>query len=280
MPESNSGLDSPFLSLMGSTEVQGAKSNTAASGPTFMLPSYNCLKYTSRIISGSSFVAGTPDKIRLMVWDAMYLKGTQLFNDDYSYDPFDVTIDEVQILSKAGIDTATVTSTSTLLSVMEADTLHVRCSFSTMAELSGVVLFDDPWRTYEYPQKWRVDLDEDENYESGWDAYGMYVSSTMFTNTGGNSYVVDFTIPMANFSVCLGRNPRGATEVFNRELRFRFIGKNGMAYPHVATSLKGVFEPPLRNVYEVTSKKFSVGGTNEFVYLHDIATRYGTWEER
>ena len=280
VPESNSGLDSPFLSLMGSTEVQGAKSNTAASGPTFMLPSYNCLKYTSRITSGSSFVAGTPDKIRLMVWDAMYLKGTQLFNDDYSYDPFDVTIDEVQILSKAGIDTAIVTSTSTLLSVMEADTLHIRCSFSTMAELSGVVLFDDPWRTYEYPQKWRVDLDEDENYESGWDAYGMYVSSTMFTNTGGNSYVVDFTIPMANFSACLGRNPRGATEVFNRELRFRFIGKNGMAYPHVATSLKGAFEPPLRNVYEVTSKKFSVGVTNEFVYLHDIATRYGTWEEK
>ena len=53
-----------------------------------------------------------------------------------------------------------------------------------------------------------------------------------------------------------------------------------MAYPHVATSLKGAFEAPLRNVYEVTSKKFSVGGTNEFVYLHDIATRYGTWEEK
>ncbi|MFR7808159.1 MAG: hypothetical protein ACLU4N_02040 [Butyricimonas faecihominis] len=72
---------------------------------------------------------------------------------------------------------------------------------------------------------------------------------------------------MANFSAMLRSEPRGATEVFNREL-LRFIGKNGMAYPHVATSLKGAFEPPLRNVYEVTSKKFSVGlQMNLFIYM-------------
>lgn len=265
VPESTSGLDSPFLSLMGAHDVW----TTTSTAINYMSPKYNCVNY-SGFISGSTFSAGTPDKIRLMAWDAFYLKGTQLFNENYSYEPFDVKINDVQILSKAG---NIVVVSSKPLTVVEEDTLHVRCSFSTSAELNGVLLLDDAWRTCDYPRKWVTELDKDENYESGWDAYGIYVNAAMFKKDG-NDYVVDFVFPMANLGK-MGQEPNGSTAKYNRELRFRFIGKNGMAYPHAPTSLKGAFESPLRNVYEMTPQRKNW----VYFYLHDIATRYGTWSE-
>lgn len=256
LPESDTGLDSPFRALMGATDLSKSGSSTV----TYKQPIYNCYYYSGGTSSGSSFTSGTPDKIRLMLWDVRFLAGTQLFNDDYSYEPFEVEIKDVDIRSKYGAEST------------ETDTLHVKCRFSTPEELVGVLLLDDPWRTYTLPAKvWDTTKDMDGLYESGWDAYGVYVDQAMFKKEG-DIYEVEFEVPMVNHHNMPREN--NSTVAFNHELRFRFIGKNGMAYPHPFTSIKGDFDSSLRYVYQVKGG----GSYGNYYYNHDIGTKYGFWE--
>ncbi len=251
LEESDTGADSPFRALL------AAKYTTT--GGNKYLPQYNYVDYSGTPSTSSApYVAGTPDKVRLMIWDIRYLNGIQIFNDNYSYKPFEVDIKSVDIRSKEG-------------ATFEEDTIKVQCKFAIPAdlELAGVVMFDDPWRTY-VNGKFDDTLDKDENYESGWDAYGVYVEAVTFEKEG-DIYVADFVLPIVNHMSLLQKS--SGTTV--HELRFRFIGKNGMAYPHVPTSIKGPFEAPLRNVFNVIGKyNFLTGITT---YTHDIATRYGVW---
>lgn len=264
--ESNSGLESPFKSLMGSSKRYSSSGKNQ--------PIYNCIDYSgTNSLSGSSFTAGTPDKIRLMIWDVRYLSGTQLFNDDYSYEPFDVDIREVTIRSKYSAQ-----------SVVAEDTLMVHCKFMTIPadiDLAGVVLFDDPWLTYNAVTNKRDEtIDMDEMKESGYDAYGVYVEGAQIREEEGVQEVI-FYIPMANHLNMLESSiSNGINSMRKHELRFRFIGKNGMAYPHAPVSIKGPFDTLLRNIYEVTG----VAATTKpevipYHQKHDVATRYdGFWE--
>ena len=223
-------------------------------------PMYNCRNYSGYM--ASSVQTGTPDKIRLMIWDIRYLTGTQLFNDDYSYEPFDVEILKVDIASKEGV------------LIAEEDTLHVTCEFKCPVELAGVLLLDDPWRTYNVEaKKWDTSLDKDEMYESGWDAYGVYVEQSNIEKVGD--------VYKANFTLALGNHlnlPQAANSntTITHELRFRFIGKNGMACPHVPTSIKGPENSLFRNYYKIIAKKLP--GVFSPYYVHDIAETYGTWK--
>ena len=254
LPESNCGEDTPYRALL------GAEVSLGPLGTYRNLPYFNCRNYAGYAgSSAGNYTVGTPDKVRLMVWDVRYLSGIQLFNDNYSYEPFEVDIREVNILSKKGVE------------FTEEDTLHVTCRFSTSEELAGVVLMDDPWRTWAN-NRWTPALDEDETYESGWDAYSLYVEQGMFEKEG-DVYTVHFVIPMANH-LNMALNASSTSFTLNHEIRFRFIGKNGMAYPHAPVSLKGgACESPMRNIYTVKNHPDKITGH----YIHDIATRYGTW---
>ena len=262
LTECNTGVETPFMSLMGA-EV------TLSSSTTKYQPQYSCRKYTGwSSPSGGAPTFGTPDKIRLMLWDVKYLSGIQLFNDDYSYEPFEVNIQNMDIRSKEGAETT------------EEDTLHVACEFTCPVELTGVLLMDDPWRTYD-PVLGSLNsnkLDKDGNHDSGWDAYGVYMDGANFEKTG-DVYKVEFVIPMVNhLNMVLAKNSRNA---IYHELRFRFIGKNGMAYPHAPTTIKGKEAwvedrgTSERWPYKVILKDGTVSGS--YTYESDVATRYGTW---
>lgn len=251
LPESNAGFDSPFMALM------GAERDLVSNQPV-----YNCKNYSGSAGTSGTYTPGTPDKVRLMIWDVRYLAGTQLFNDDYSYEPFEVNIQDVQIASKEGVLYST------------DDTLHVKCRFSCPVDLAGVLLLDDPWRTYHpVSNKLDVSLDKDGTNETGWDAYGVYVEAVNFKKEG-DVYEADFVLALGNH-LNFPLKP-SATTIIDHELRFRFIGKHGMAYPHAPTSIKGDFtDTPLRgNIYTIKLAG-KVDGYQAF--YHDIPTRYGTW---
>lgn len=256
LPESNVGLEVASRSLMGANEVETNRSGYA----NFMHPKYNCHYYTGKV-EPNAYVGGTPDKIRMNLWDVRYLQGTQLFNDNYSYDPFEVDITEVDIKSKEG-------ALSTL-----TDTLKVKLRFTTAADLDGVLLLDDPWRTGGV-KKLDTLLDKNEHYDTGYDAYSVWAASSQFVKNG-NFYEVDFIVPMGNHAN-MNQEANSKRASINHEIRFRFIGKNGMAFPHPPVSVKGEWGTKLRNVYKVQGHEpFEDGVLASFT--HDIATRYGTW---
>lgn len=255
LPESNSGLDSPFRALLGAEKILGRTSYKNQ-------PYFNCRNYAG--YKTSSYVEGTPDKVRLMVWDVRYLAGTQLFNDNYSYEPFNVTVENVDIRSKQGA------------LEYEEDTLRVTCKFKCPVELAGVLLLDDPWRTHE-PVLGKRDeaMDKDDMEDTGWDAYGVYIDQTSLVKEG-DLYTAEFVIPLCNHMNF--EYAENATSLITHEIRFRFIGKNGMAFPHAPVSIKGgPCEAPLRNCYQLVRNKFGTGYYDYYI-LHNIPTKYGTWE--
>ncbi|WP_065219147.1 MULTISPECIES: hypothetical protein [Butyricimonas] len=287
LPESNAGSESAFLSLMGAFERTGATSTS-----TNYSPNYNCRMYAGIPgKSGARPTLGTPDKIRLMLWDVRYLMGTQLFNDHYSYEPFDVDIEGVDIRSKVYRSSVEADTGRVVGPYYTTDTIRVSCTFRTDAELDGVVLLDDPWQSMGKSVGQLDTLnDRKATFESGFDAYGVYASSSTFEQLGENTYRVEFEFPLGNhFNISRWdwtTNGTGTGYVQNfgyclHELRFRFVGKNGMAYPHAPVSIKGPAEsldgkvkPGLRNRYRVYRDK--VGW--KFYYYVDIAERYGYWE--
>ena len=257
------GFESDFMSIMGAYERLSSSAKSQ--------PKYNCIRYSGTGGSTNSFKAGTPDKIRVPLWDVRYIAGTQLFNDNYSYEPFEVNIEKVDIRSKAGSG-----------SIVAEDTLKVLCKFTTVPagiELAGAVLFDDPWLTYNLAGVRDKEMEQDEYEDTGFDALGIYVEAVSFKKTG-DVYEVEFVYPMANHTNMLLASTSASTET--HELRFRFIGKNGMAYPHAPISIKGSLDVPfLRNLYTVTGHRAVTDPKNPLPYrqIHDIAEKYGVWYE-
>lgn len=239
LPESTSGLEHPYMSLMGASERVGG----SMSGYS---PNYFYQNYTGHSTSsGQSVTVGTPDKVRLMIWDVRYLSGTQLFNDEYSYEPFEVDVDRenVRIWSR---DTASSSANGVLHEEWwKEDTVWMEVPFHTDAELAGVVVFDDTWVSWQ-PGTTPVDttLDRNPREETGWNAYGVYLDAVALTDNGGGNYVAKFVVPLGNnlYPFTNGTSPTastGAAFMTKHELRLRFIGRNGMAYPHYPTSVKG-----------------------------------------
>ena len=257
LPYSNAGLDSPFRALMGAEKALGASAMKAQ-------PYFNSRNYAGWVTSSTGYMEGTPDKVRLMIWDIRYLAGTQLFNDDYSYEPFDVTVEDVKVLSKQGV-----------LEYAD-DTLHVTCKFKCPVELAGVLMLDDPWRTYD-PVFGKRDesIDKDEMQDTGWDAYGVYVEQASLEKEG-DVYTASFVVPLCNhINFELSTN---SSTLISHEIRFRFIGKNGMAFPHAPTSIKGgPCSAPLRTCYKLVRTRLGTGYPAVYYVLHDIPTKYGTW---
>ena len=280
VPESSSGSEHPYMSLMGASERHG-------SGMAGYSPKYNYQYYTGTSTSGGANVtAGTPDKVRLMIWDVRYLSGTQLFNDEYSYEPFEVDVDKenVRIWSK---DTVAAEEGMMTEEWWEKDTIWMEVPFHTDVELAGVAVFDDTWVSWQ-PGTTIQDstLDRNPMEETGWNAYGVYVDATALEDNGGGNYVAKFAVPCGNhlYPFSNGRT-LGKVEV-KHELRLRFIGRNGMAYPHYPTSVKGdtpnwgsdeAIESDYRYPYKYIHKVVGSGWNADYYPHVDIPWRYDGW---
>ena len=288
LPESNGGLENAYMSLMGANERTGSNIGGLYS------PLYNYTYYTGSG-SGKSVTYGTPDKVRLMVWDVRYLSGTQLFNDECSYEPFEVTVDKenVRIWSK---DTACSTAEGLLYDEWwKEDTIWMEVPFQTNAELAGVLLLDDTWVSWQ-PLSTTQDttLDRDPMEDTGWNAYGVYLDATALTDNGGGNYVAKFTLPCGNhlYPFTEGLKPtaaRGAAFITKHELRLRFIGRNGMAYPHYPTSVKGdtpnwesdePIDSPYRYPYKYLYRSTGTSSWNSSYYPYvSVPWDYDGWLE-
>lgn len=271
----NVGSDADFMSIMGA--------NKRGSSIAKSQPIYNYKHYAGTGGSSSSFTAGTPSKIRVPIWDVRYLSGTQLFNEKYSYEPFEVVIEDFKVKSWTGANFVVENDTARaeVNFVVPQDTLRITCKFRTEpadVELAGVTLFDDPWLTYDVTGKRDSKMDEDEMEDTGFDAYGMYMDAVSFTKEG-DCHVVEFVYPMVNHLNMLLTETSVSTET--HELRLRFIGKNGMAYPHAPQSIKSVEE--MRYKYKVTGVRAQTKPVEVPYYQkHDIVEKDfygGTWGE-
>ena len=289
LPESNSGLEHPYLSLMGGQERTGS----TISGVGYR-PLYNYTYYTGSSSSGGASVTyGTPDKVRLMIWDVRYLSGTQLFNDDYSYEPFEVTVDKenVRIWSR---DTVCSESGKIDADWWTQDTIYMEVPFTTDAELAGVLVMDDTWVSWmKGTTSQDTTLDRNPMEETGWNAYGVYLDITALTDNGGGNYVAKFAIPCGNqlYPFTNGLTPsasRSAKFLTKHELRLRFIGRNGMAYPHYPTSVKGdtpnwesdeAIDSPYRYPFTYLFHKGRNGFLTTYFPYIDIPWRYDGWAE-
>ena len=281
LPESNSGLEHAYMSLMGANERTG-------SGTAGYRPRWNYTFYTgTSSSSGQNVTNGTPDKVRLMIWDVRYLSGTQLFNDEYSYEPFEVTVDRenVRIWSK---DTACAEAGMLTDEWWKEDTIWMEVPFSTDADLAGVLLLDDTWASYNVDNVRDSLLDRDPLNDTGWDAHGIYLDATALTDEGGGRYVAKFVVPCGNHLFPFNEGLSVSRNVSTHELRLRFIGRNGMCYPHYPTSVKGdtenwegsgVLDSPLRYEYKYQVKLDGSGFfAKAYPYL-DIPWRYDGWVE-
>ena len=281
LPESNSGLEYAYLSLMGASGRIGGLSGGQ--------PDWNYRMYTGySSSSGQSVTNGTPDKVRLMVWDVRYLSGTQLFNDEYSYEPFEVTVDRenVRIWSK---DTTTYSTGGLTEESWMEDTIWMEVPFvlESGVELAGVLLMDDGWVTYDLENRQDTLLDRNPNNDTGFDAYCVYLDETVLEDLGDGRYMARFALPCGNClypfydNLSIGRNP------VSHELRLRFIGRNGMAYPHYPVSVKGetenwdgkgALDSPLRYPFKYLVEQRQLGGwsASSLPYV-DIPWRYDGW---
>ena len=171
-------------------------------------------------------------------------------------------------------------------SLLRQDTIFMEVPFSASAELAGVLLLDDGWTSYNVgttsvTNTQDTTLDRDPMKDTGYDAYGVYLDVTALEETA-DGYIARFALPLGNNiypfygGTSVQRNP------VKHELRLRFIGRNGMAYPHYPTSVKGETEnadgkdaivSDYRYPFTFNSK--TQGG--EYCMWIDIPWRYSGW---
>lgn len=279
LAESSTGVQNPYMSLMDATEVQGGSRYSPRT------PKYNYTQYTGT--AGSTYTAGIPDKVRLMYWDVRYLAGTQLFNDEYSYEPFTVKVDreKVRIWSR---DTAASAGGQLTTDWWQQDTVWMEVHFETDADLAGVLVLDDAWlytsRTTNY-----ADTTGDRNpmMDTGEDALAVFFDAANFERNG-DQYKATFAIPIGEH-LCFGTAGRKITSNTNlipHELRLRFIGRNGMCYPHYPVSIKGdtpnwdqegIMDSDLRYGFKYLYKRSIIQGKYNYFPYCDIPWRYNGW---
>lgn len=221
LTENSQGVEDAYLSLMGWNEY-------IASGSLFINtdPMYYYDSYTGSFPQGGSYVAGTPDKIRLTEADVKCLDQNQVFNDSYSNESFEIDLRDIKISSVKNPQN------------LEKDTVFVKCQFTSTIKLAGAILYCDPWRTY--ANRTTVpdpDTDRDENWDSGGDGYGFYVDGSEIQSLGGDMYEVEFAYPMGR--LLSTSKPYDGAKGMDAEFRFRFIAKGGKLYPNPAVSIKG-----------------------------------------
>ena len=218
-----------------------------------------------------------PDKITLTPIDAFWLNEIQVFNkisDQHEYIPVeDVEIDDVKF-SWLDVEEG----------IFGRDSLLVECTFRSSDDLIGAVMYLDPWRGL-------TDVaHKDPNQRTDEDAMAYLKNSSEFEKVGENTYKVSFLLLWSEM------NPRnvdyvpGTTDptlsnvddpstpyietwqICKAEIRFRFIGKGGMAYPQPGVSLKGDWDSNFRWYFQIRRYRTNIITIN--VNVPDIVERY------
>lgn len=223
LTENSQGMEDAYLAIMGWNLYAG--SGTIFTNTT---PVYYHESYTGRFPQGGSYVAGSPEKIRLTEADARCLDQNQVFNDSYSDEPFEMDIRDIKISSVKNPES------------LEKDTVFVTCQFTSTKKIAGAILYCDPWRTYlnktSVPD---LDSEMDENYDSGGDGYGFYVDGAEIQNLEGDTYEIKFAYPMGRLLSNSRPHTPSGEKGMDAEFRFRFIAKGGQLYPNPTVSVKG-----------------------------------------
>lgn len=238
--------------------------------------------YTS--YSGSysgSFVAGTPDKIRLSASSANILGTHPLFqNDDVG--SLSVEILKTEIASfegeYVGVDYG-------------LDSLFVTCHFRADRPIKGMVMTLDPWRSRDLEVSPQVDMpewDRDPFNDTGFDSYAIWRSVYDMEEdpeTGG--YIARFRVSMGELRfkrIVLA----SSSTPNNNEIRFRFIGEEGEMAPQYPDVKGGDYI--VERTLDAEGKEiaglqygfryvYSVKGTetgSNLTLAHDIRQRYGS----
>ena len=216
-----------------------------------------------------------PDKITLTPIDAFWLIEIQVFNKKNEHEYVPVKDVEVEDVKFSWLDAEE--------GIFERDSLWVECTFRTSDDLVGAVMYLDPWRT-------SVDnVHKDPNGRTDADAMGCIKNSSEFEKVG-DSYKVSFLLlwsemPPKNIGYLPGVTDTSlsnfddpstryieSNQICKSEIRFRFIGKGGMAYPQPGVSLKGDWESKFRWYFQTRRYKTSLVTID--VNVPDIVERY------
>ncbi len=218
-----------------------------------------------------------PDKITLTPIDAFWLNEIQVFNkksDNHAYVPVESV--EIEDVTFSWLDAEE--------SIFERDSLFVECTFRTSDDLVGAVMYLDPWRsTTEVEHK-------DPNKRTDGDAMGYLKNSSEFEKVGDDVYKVSFLLLWSEMNPKNINYVPGTTDpslsnvddpstpyietnqICKAEMRFRFIGEGGMAYPQPGVSLKGDWDSNFRWYFQIRRYKTSVMTID--VSVPDIVERY------
>lgn len=258
---------------------------------SFLVAGNNGLVTDSRYALGGSVGSGVgssfnylkysvdPNKLTLTAIDAFWLNEIQVFNkksDNHAYVPVEgVEIEDVKF---SWLDAEE--------GIYERDSLWVECTFRSSDDLVGAVMYLDPWRST------TEDEHKDPNQRTDEDATGYLKDSGEFEKLGENTYKVGFLLLWSELNPknveSIGTSVRdpeltnndysvppymGTYYICKSEMRFRFIGKGGMAYPQPGVSLKGDWGTKFRWYFQI--RRYSPGGFSIVqISVPDIVERY------
>lgn len=188
----------------------------------------------------------TPDKIRLTETDAMRLNQIQLFNEEHTYKDTRVTMEKVDLR-------------------YENDSLIlVDMSFRSSDEIVAAIIYNDPWRSYFDNRTQDPTIDRDPLTNTGGDAITYYVRDL---KKEGDLYKASFKLPWDEMMLSSKNNFADENQA---EIRFSFIGKGGIPYPHPGIGVKGTFEEKIRGTYIYIRGEQEVTSTAPYVFTPDF----------
>ena len=258
--------------------LTGRIGNTASKGTAG-----SALKWNKHYANYWKYATDDPDKINLTEVDAKWLDQIQVFNkkEEHVYKPISATIEDVKLRYDE-----------------EENTIYVDCAFRSEDEIVAVIAYNDPWRTLTNPittstllkEPQDSELNRNEFSRTGGDAMAYVVDAERFRERDG-LYWVSFVMPWEDLHTSntaytymdntIKDDPntplKERTACCDAEIRFRFIGKGGMACPHPSVSIKGEWGSKFRWPYRIrfyydTSVGYSPGLS---VIMPDINELYG-----
>lgn len=188
----------------------------------------------------------TPDKIRLTETDAMRLNQIQMFNEEHTYKDTRVTMEKVDLR-------------------YENDSLIlVNMSFRSPDEIVAAIIYNDPWRSFRNNATRDTTIDQDPLVDSGGDAITYYVRDL---KKEGDLYQASFVLP---WDEMMSTSKYAFAERINAEIRFSFVGKGGIPYPHPGIGVKGTFDEKIRGTYLIYREAHEIISTDPYVFTPDF----------
>ncbi len=154
-----------------------------------------------------------------------------------------------------------ITITDVKLDHFANDTIHVECAFTSPSEITGAIIYVDPWSSTAGAK-----ADTDSTTYSDDDQITIVVKKIDRT---GDQYHFVMEFPFSQLSGLY----RITSMKLSYEFRFRFVAKGGLTFPYRSVkggSINGMFRWP----FGMTRTTIVGSRPTQYIYATDIAARY------